>query len=100
MTTSTNKSTRCQSPRQLAALLLQSLGSDGSLRILDVVADNGRLGIETRSQLGHQPGISRLVRTDLIESAKLAMMRDQKPSPYGEYVVADLTDSPQPDIHR
>ena len=96
---------RCQSPQQLAALLRQHLSSDGPsprgpLRILDIAAGNGRLGIETRSQLGQQPGISCLVGTGLMESAKPAMRSDQKPNPYDNYVVADLTDSSQPDIHR
>ena len=35
-----------------------------------------------------------------MESAKLATRSDQKPNPYDEYVVADLTDSSQQYIQR
>ena len=106
LATSSNKSSVVNPHSKLAALLRQHLSSDGPslphgpLRILDIAAGKGRLGIETCSQLGQQPGISCLVGTDLMESAKLATISDQKPSPYDEYVVADLTDSSQPDIHR
>ena len=89
----------CQSPQKMVGLLKQQLCSDapnlsrGPLRILDVAAGNGRVGAELRDQLGKSPGIKHLVRTDLLESARLATIRDRKPYPYDDYVVANLLDT-------
>jgi len=88
----------CQSPKQLLSLLRRNLSSDGPdlprgpLRILDVAAGNGRVAVELREQLSDQPGVERLVGTDLLESAKMAALRDRRPGLYDEYVVADFTD--------
>ena len=100
------KELQCQSPQQLILLLRQYLASDGPnlsrgpLRIIDIAAGNGRVGVELRASLGKQPGISRLVGTDLMESAKLAAMRDRKPYPYDEYVVADLIACSDPAVQE
>lgn len=63
------------------------------MRILDFAAGNGRVGVELRLQLGRIPGIDRLIATDLLESAKMAALRDRRKGLYDEYVVADLTQS-------
>ena len=90
------KELKCQSPQQLILLLRKHLASDGPdlsrgpIRILDIAAGNGRVGVELRALLGKKPGISRLVGTDLMELVKLAAIRDRKPYPYDEYIVADL----------
>lgn len=88
---------QCQSPQQLVSLLRRHLNphvpssSRARLRILDIAAGNGRVGVELRSQLGKTPGIERLMATDLLDSAKTAALRDRETSLYDEYIVADLT---------
>lgn len=62
----------------------------GPLTILDVAAGNGIVGAELRNQLAGEPGIRRLIGTDLLESARSAALRD-RPSVYDDYVAADLT---------
>ena len=88
----------CQSPQQLITLLRTHLTTTDPqlpttpLRILDIGAGNGRVGLELRRQFrATAPPIARLVGTDLLESAKLAALRDRRPCPFDEYVVADLT---------
>lgn len=70
------------------------------LRILDVAAGNGRVGAELRNQLGEYPGIESLIGTDLLDSARVATLRDRKPDPYSDFVVADVLDSDQPSIKQ
>ena len=63
------------------------------LRILDVAAGNGRLGVEIRNQLpAHK--IERLDATDLSEHARLATLRNREQDLYDEYVVANLLQKP------
>lgn len=62
----------------------------GPLTILDVAAGNGIVGAELRNQLAGEPGIRRLIGTDLLESARSAALRD-RPNIYDDYVAADLT---------
>ena len=62
----------------------------GPLTILDVAAGNGIVGAEIRKQLAEEPGIRKLIGTDLLESARSAALRD-RPNVYDAYVAADLT---------
>ena len=87
----------CDSPRILVQFLKEHLVSPtvsedlvGPLTILDVAAGNGSVGAELRNQLAGEPGIRRLIGTDLLELARSAALRD-RPKIYDDYVAADLT---------
>lgn len=83
---------KCKSPEVVCGLLEKQLKHEGvdhgELAVLDVGAGNGMVG-EELSGLGVKP----IVGIDIIEEAKVAVMRD-RPDIYNEYHVADLTDLP------
>lgn len=94
----------CDSPRKLAEFLKQYLTSSAvpeklvtPLSIPDIAAGNGIVGAELRKQLTDRPGIRSLIGTDILESARSAALRD-RPDVYDDYVVADLTQSPEGQI--
>jgi len=88
---------KCDSPRMVAALLDEHLGtgrrSTQDLRVLDVGAGNGMVGEQLRPL-----GVETVVGIDIIEEAARATERD-RPGVYDDYVVADLTDLP-PDVRK
>ena len=91
---------QCKSPQEVVTIVCETLRSGelsiphSGLRILDVAAGSGCLGVEIRDQLSlHE--IECLVGTDLSDFARLATLRDRRADLYDEYVVTDLLKQPQ-----
>ena len=81
---------KCTSPRKVTEILTRTLESLreplSELRVLDLGAGNGMMGMELKKQ-----GVARLVGADIIPEARDAAMRD-RPEVYDDYMVADFTD--------
>jgi SAM-dependent methyltransferase len=80
---------RCTSPKRVAQLLREELddanGSGEDLRVLDLGAGNGMMGLKL-----HELGASCIVGADIIPEAAMATRRDH-PGIYQDYIVADMT---------
>lgn len=83
---------RCQSPLNVREVVAESLAeselSADELRVLDVGAGNGLVGVEL-----DKLGVESITGVDIIEEAAVALERD-RPALYEDYFVVDLTDVP------
>ena len=88
----------CCSPSRVAGLLEDVLAdfeaNPEELRVLDVGAGNGMVGDELAAR-----GTDRIVGIDIVPEARDAADRD-RPEVYGDYLVTDLTDLPEPQEER
>lgn len=84
----------CCSPERVVQLLSEVLedhrDSPKDLKVLDLGAGNGMVGDELKDA-----GVQKIVGVDIIPEAKMAALRD-RPEVYGDYVVTDMTDLPEP----